>query len=95
MAERLQTAVAAHDQAVAANDEAFRLELRRRDEHARALDELMGRVRAAFPMDRPQQDAVFPAPESSSSKKDDEAVEEVGAPDASVAPTAPVSLDTP
>jgi hypothetical protein len=90
-AERLDAAVAAFAQAGAAHDEAFRLELRRRDEHARAVDELMGRVRATFPEDRAQQDAVFPTIESPAPKKGDETADPANTEPQPSAPDAPVA----
>ena len=89
-AARLETAVTAHGQAQTACDEAFRVELRRRDEHARIVDELVGRVRAAFPQDRAQQDAVFPSLNGRSGAGEDEVVEPA-VPVQPPSPAAPVS----
>jgi hypothetical protein len=72
--ERLEAAVADHEHAVEAHDEAFRRELMCRDDHERAVDRTIGRVRAAFPLDHAQQDAVFPAADSHATRKDDDAV---------------------
>jgi hypothetical protein len=63
----------------------------RREEHERAVDELIGRVRAAFPQDRTRQDAVFPTGRSRSAGSDeDENGEPVSPEPQPLAPAAPV-----
>jgi hypothetical protein len=87
IAERLEAAVTAHDEAIAAQEAAFRTELRRRDEHERTVEQLMGRVRTLFPGDRAAQDAVFPTVDSSPAHKE----ESDGTPTAPASPTPPAT----
>ncbi|TKD12804.1 hypothetical protein [Polyangium fumosum] len=57
-----EATVAAHLVALAAHDEAFKLEVALRDAHHDTVDRIMGQVRTAFPRDRVTQDVMFPAP---------------------------------
>ncbi|MDI3290822.1 hypothetical protein [Polyangium sp. 15x6] len=71
----LEGAVAAHLEALAAHDEAFKVELALRDAHHDAVDKVIGVVRAAFPRNRELQDVIFPVVEGSrkaESASDDE-----------------------
>ncbi|MBI4614874.1 MAG: hypothetical protein HY720_14780 [Planctomycetes bacterium] len=56
----LASGVAAYEQAADDYDAAFQTELALREEHYRSVDEVRGRIRAAFPGDREMQNAVFP-----------------------------------
>jgi hypothetical protein len=92
-AVRLETALDAFDAATAAYEDAFRLELNARTRHSFAVDELMGRVRALFPRNRAQQDAVFPVVRSSS--KSDGEDDPVVTPPAETDPAAPAPMPGP
>lgn len=59
----LESAVAAQLAALAAHDNAFKIELAFRDAHHDAVDKAIGVVRAAFPRDRELQDVIFPVVE--------------------------------
>ena len=93
-ADRFEAALDAFDTASAAHDQAFRTELNCRAEHSRSVDELVGRVRALFPEDRPQQDAVFPLASATPARTDGETEAETGEPPAVPEPaptTAPMT----
>ncbi|MDI1434793.1 hypothetical protein [Polyangium sorediatum] len=64
----LEVALAAHAEALAAYDDAFKTELALRDAHHDAIDRAMGVVRAAFPRDRERQDVIFPVLETAAKK---------------------------
>lgn len=64
---KLQAAADAYKAAQKADGEAFLEEVALREQHAHAVDKVMGLVRAAFPKDRAKQDLVFPEQGSSSS----------------------------
>ncbi len=57
---RLSSSIAAYDEVKRQHDAAFARECAARDEHVRAIDVVMGQVRAAFPRDREKQDSIFP-----------------------------------
>ncbi|MDI1483193.1 hypothetical protein [Polyangium sp. y55x31] len=81
----LEGAVAAHLDALAAHDEAFKVELALRDAHHDAVDKVIGIVRATFPRDRELQDVIFPVVEGSR-KGANESAEELAAEPTSPAP---------
>jgi hypothetical protein len=56
----LKQAAQNHETAKKAYDDAFGTELSLRDQHATAVDQIAGHVRAAFPKDREKQDLIFP-----------------------------------
>ncbi|MFO0589007.1 MAG: hypothetical protein U0441_15765 [Polyangiaceae bacterium] len=69
---KLQGAADAYKAATKADGDAFLEEVALREQHAHAVDKVMGLVRAAFPKDRAKQDLVFPESSGSSSAESGE-----------------------
>ena len=68
----LRAADTDHKAAHKAYVDAFGTELGLRQEHYRALDKILGGVRAAFPGDRAKQDLVFPEVDSAAAASEGE-----------------------
>ncbi len=82
----LEAAIAAHDVARAAYDDAFKAEVALREAHLDMVDKVMGIVRAAFPRERDVQDVIFPVFADEGAKRAPGQVDEIE--------SAPMSVST-